>query len=40
MYKSRKGYIAHVTNLAMKMRELGESNSKIKEIVEGNDVEM
>ena len=40
MYKSRKGYIGHVTNLALKMRELGESNSKIKEIVESNDAEM
>ena len=35
VYKSRKGYIAHVTNLALKMRELAEKNNKVKEVVEG-----
>ena len=37
LYKARKGYIAHVTNLAVKMREVAEKNSKIKQIVESSE---
>ena len=33
VYKTRKGYIAHLINLCVKMRELAEKNEKIKEIV-------
>ena len=35
VYKSRKGYIAHVINLCVRLRELGETNQQIKTMVEG-----
>lgn len=38
VYKYRKGYIAHVINLCIRLRELGEKNSSIKKLVERKNV--
>lgn len=35
VYKSRKGFIAHLINLAMKLREVAETNQNVKRIIEG-----
>lgn len=34
VYKYRKGYIAHVINLCVRLRELSESNENIKKLIE------
>jgi hypothetical protein len=40
VYKFRKGYIAHVINLCVKLRELSETNANIKKLVESTPVSM
>jgi hypothetical protein len=35
VYKSRKGFIAHLINLAIKLREVAETNQNVKRIIEG-----
>jgi arginine deiminase len=34
VYKSRKGFIAHLINLSMKLREVAETNSAVKRLIE------
>jgi len=34
VYKTRKGYIAHIINLFLKLRELAEKNCNIKSLTE------
>jgi hypothetical protein len=34
VYKARKGFIAHLINLAMKLREVAETNSSLKRLIE------
>lgn len=36
VYGSRKGYIAHVVNLSVKMKELAENSPSIKNVTESN----
>lgn len=36
VYKSRKGFIAHLINLAMKIREVAETNQNVKKLIESN----
>ena len=35
VYKARKGFIAHLINLAMKLREVAETNPAVKRVIEG-----
>lgn len=35
MYKSRKGFIAHLINLSIRIREISESNPALKASIEG-----
>lgn len=37
MYKSRKGFIAHLINLSIRIREISESNPALKASIEGSD---
>jgi hypothetical protein len=37
VYQHRKGYIAHIINLAIKLKELSESNQNIKRAIESKD---
>lgn len=34
VYKSRKGFIAHLINLSMKLREIADINSAVKRLIE------
>lgn len=36
VYKSRKGFIAHIINLCVKLREMSEINDNIKKLTEGS----
>lgn len=36
VYQFRKGYIAHVINLGIRLRQLSKTNQKIKSLIEGN----
>lgn len=38
VYKSRKGYIAHIINLCIKLKELSQTNSTIKKLTESNSI--
>lgn len=35
VYKSRKGFIAHLINLSIKLRDVGETNQNVKRAIEG-----
>jgi hypothetical protein len=36
VYKFRKGYIAHVINLCIRLKELSEKNKQIKQLTNSN----